>query len=511
MPSSQTSISLQFNQGYYDKFFIEQSKLGRGHTGTVFKVRHVIDNIELGLFAIKCVPIGEQKSYLVKILKEVGVLTRLKHDNVVEYKHCWIEDRKVINFGPVVACLFVLMELCDGGSLEDYIYPGFQFDLKTSRIRTTLHEIDHLNNSKRYGGLAFENGIKVRFLTTAQIMSIFTDITRGLKHLHDNNIIHCDLKPSNLLLQFDNSAKLGTPRILISDFGESIEYRDLEFERTGSTGTIEFTAPELLVNDGGCYKGCHDYQTDLWSLGIILYFLCYSRLPFSQVEDVDELRKEILQFRIEKLQIQVCNRVDSLFVELMFKLLGSKGERPDCDYVLQKLESSGITMVENLSVTKYTFKEGAMIRKPSDIHVASDKFEFDRDFVYSLQGNGSSGKQGYSRKDSVHESQHTIYKTLKALEYPTDTVNQPSADPGWDLKIISIIDNYFHIAVLATSYLPILFQKGNFNLKSQGVVLFAGIALSTSKQKFGFSRFTISLAFAYTGIVAAAMLVGKGS
>lgn len=74
--------SSSFNQGYYDRFFVELNKLGRGQRGSVFRVRHMLDKIDLGEFAVKAVPTGSSHSWLVKMLREVMLLGKLKHPNV---------------------------------------------------------------------------------------------------------------------------------------------------------------------------------------------------------------------------------------------------------------------------------------------------------------------------------------------------------------------------------------------------------------------------------------------
>ena len=58
-----------FNQGYYEKFFIEIKKLGRGQRGSVFLVQHVLDSIYLGDYAAKSIPIGISHSWLVRQLQ----------------------------------------------------------------------------------------------------------------------------------------------------------------------------------------------------------------------------------------------------------------------------------------------------------------------------------------------------------------------------------------------------------------------------------------------------------
>lgn len=62
-----------FNQGYYDAFFVERKKLGRGQRGSVFLVQHVLDQVSLGEFAVKAVPVGVSHDWLVRMLK--GTIT----------------------------------------------------------------------------------------------------------------------------------------------------------------------------------------------------------------------------------------------------------------------------------------------------------------------------------------------------------------------------------------------------------------------------------------------------
>ena len=51
-----------------------------------------------------------------------------------------------------------------------------------------------------------------------------------------------------------------------------------------------------MRNDAGQYINDHSPKADMWSLGIVLYFLCFSRVPYSQIDDVDLLKEEILNF-----------------------------------------------------------------------------------------------------------------------------------------------------------------------------------------------------------------------
>lgn len=54
----------------------------------------------------------------LQMLKEVKMRESLHHNNIVSYKHSWLEMAQSGSFGPRVPWLFVLMEFCDGGDLE---------------------------------------------------------------------------------------------------------------------------------------------------------------------------------------------------------------------------------------------------------------------------------------------------------------------------------------------------------------------------------------------------------
>ena len=233
------SSSLLVN-GYYSRFFEEAERLGSGSFGAVFRCRHVIDTVFLGVFAVKKVPVGDNREWLRGMMKEVKALERLaSHPNIVAYKHSWLEMDRANELCPYVPYLFILMSYCDGGSLE-----------AVSAIRSD-----------------------------ATVWSLFLDIAYGLQHLHRNYVLHRDLKPSNILLTSD-AASVGGWRAVLSDFGTSEMAGEINAAtHTGFTGTIEYTAPEILVGDHVFTE-----QADLWSLGILLYALCYSAVPYSHAD-----------------------------------------------------------------------------------------------------------------------------------------------------------------------------------------------------------------------------------
>jgi hypothetical protein len=88
-----------FLQGYYGRFFREVRRLGRGYRGAVFLCQHVLDNVSLGEYAVKKIPVGDSKQWLMRMLREVHILERIHHFNIVDYKHCWLEDHSLTKFG----------------------------------------------------------------------------------------------------------------------------------------------------------------------------------------------------------------------------------------------------------------------------------------------------------------------------------------------------------------------------------------------------------------------------
>eukprot|EP00122_Pirum_gemmata_P003509 Pgem_evm1s3170 len=55
------------------------------------------------------------------MLTEVHMLEKLHHPNIVDYKHTWLENHRVVDVGPIIPCLFVLIEYANGGNLAQYI------------------------------------------------------------------------------------------------------------------------------------------------------------------------------------------------------------------------------------------------------------------------------------------------------------------------------------------------------------------------------------------------------
>lgn len=145
--------------------------------------------------------------------------------------------------------IFIIMELLTGGDLEDYF-------LKQ----------------------------KFRF-KEAQAVSIMYQLAAGIKYLHDYGVLHRDLKPENIMIA-DKSEEF---TVKIMDFGLSKIIGPQE-KVADSFGTLAFVAPEVLVRQP------YNKQIDIWSLGVILYYMLSGMLPFDDENDNEEVIAKMTVF-----------------------------------------------------------------------------------------------------------------------------------------------------------------------------------------------------------------------
>ncbi|XP_048848078.1 serine/threonine-protein kinase PLK1-like [Brienomyrus brachyistius] len=125
---------------------------------------------------------------------------------------------------------------------------------------------------------------------------------QGCQYLHNNRVIHRDLKLGNLFLNDDMEVKIG-------DFGlaTKIEY-DGERKKT-LCGTPNYIAPEVL-----CKKG-HSFEVDIWSLGCILYTLLVGKPPF----ETSCLKETYI--RIKKNDYTIPRHINLLAMALIRRML----------------------------------------------------------------------------------------------------------------------------------------------------------------------------------------------
>eukprot|EP00826_Nyctotherus_ovalis_P033436 TRINITY_DN2709_c0_g1_i12.p1 TRINITY_DN2709_c0_g1~~TRINITY_DN2709_c0_g1_i12.p1 ORF type:complete len:938 (+),score=351.29 TRINITY_DN2709_c0_g1_i12:166-2979(+) len=151
--------------------------------------------------------------------------------------------------------------------------------LKNSNNIIRLHDYFAINNMiylifHYYDGKDLENYIKSRKsapLSNNELIFIAYCVLNGIKDIHTRNIIHRDIHPNNVLLSLntDKSVK----NAVIGDFGFA---RILLEESSGTQVFTAYASPEMTLPDFG---GVYDSKTDIWSFGMLIYFLVFGIHP----------------------------------------------------------------------------------------------------------------------------------------------------------------------------------------------------------------------------------------
>ena len=212
------------------------SHLGNGSYGKVYKAMNLKTE---NLVAIKSVKKKKDKEDEDKIVSnEIDLLKRLSHPNIV----------KIYEFYDIKDNYYLITEYCKYGEL--YKYYKFHFSEK-------------------------------------QICVLFYQIFSGLIYLHENNILHGDLKLENIMVDAIEKDKVSCEPyfyIKIIDFGSAkiFSKQKKENEIIGSTYYI---APEVL-------KQKYNEKCDTWSVGVLLYMILTKKAPFNGNND-DKIEEKI--------------------------------------------------------------------------------------------------------------------------------------------------------------------------------------------------------------------------
>ncbi|CAK57035.1 unnamed protein product (macronuclear) [Paramecium tetraurelia] len=188
--------------------------------GTFSKVKLGIHKLTGEKVAIKIIDkTKQQESDYVRIHREISILRKLRHPNVVQLFEIVESDSK----------LYIVTEYASGGEL-----------------------FDHIVSNKR--------------LEEREAARLFIQLIHAVTYIHEHQIVHRDLKPENVLLNE------GTLKVV--DFGLSSTYQTGQKLKT-PCGSPCYAAPEML--QGLSYDGLF---TDIWSSGIILYAMICGCVPF---------------------------------------------------------------------------------------------------------------------------------------------------------------------------------------------------------------------------------------
>ena len=123
--------------------------------------------------------------------------------------------------------------------------------------------------------------------TEEEVSKITYDILFGLKHLHDRHIVHCDIKPDNILFE---STEDDSNLVLVDMGFATLCERGSFLDKM--RGTLEYMAPEVLTPGPGGERLAYDSKADVWSVGCVLYTLLSGELPFRRAWDKNISQQE---------------------------------------------------------------------------------------------------------------------------------------------------------------------------------------------------------------------------
>jgi serine/threonine protein kinase len=191
--------------------------VGQGQFGRVYCASHRKTG---RLVALK--ELNRDRFSTRNFLRELRFLLSLQHPNIVTCQ--------ALEHTATGRCL--VMDYCEGGTLRDLLSDEMQ-----------LHPLQGLN--------------------------LIAQILAGLDHAHQRNIVHCDIKPENILLVA--TATGWTARI--TDFGIARLSQELSTDGFGNTGSPAYMAPER-------FYGQHSPASDLYAVGILLFEVLTGYRPF---------------------------------------------------------------------------------------------------------------------------------------------------------------------------------------------------------------------------------------
>lgn len=207
----------------FDGRYLLISVVGKGGSSVVFNAydRKMGCTVAIKMLDLSLVHPSERNAIKRQFIEEVRAHSAVSHPNIVGFR------------GANLRCdpMYFVMEYADGLTLKEYL----------KRKRT---------------------------LSQRSIIDISCQILSALKHLHSKNIVHCDIKPHNVII-------LQSGKIKLIDLGISrFEGRSSPLPPDKAVGTVYYVSPEQATGKD------LERRSDIYSLGIMLYEMAVGSLPF---------------------------------------------------------------------------------------------------------------------------------------------------------------------------------------------------------------------------------------
>jgi len=235
-------------------------KLGEGGKGVVYKVRDTVLNRVVAIKMLKSAVLSEEA--YSRFMREAQAIAKLNHPNIVSIYDIGKDDEKQ----------FFVFEFVDGMSLRELMgtYPEGKCDIQTV-LRTGI------------------------------------DVCSALQYAHSQSVLHRDVKPENILITQEGTAKL-------MDFGLAKMLGEPSITQDGIiVGTVAYVAPEIALGKGA------DARSDLYSFGAVLYEMVTGKPPFPGEDPVKIIFSHIHDYPVSPSRLNP--KVPPALAECIMKLL----------------------------------------------------------------------------------------------------------------------------------------------------------------------------------------------
>jgi len=281
-----------------------ERKLGQGGMGTVFLATQTSLDRKVALKTLSP-EFAKKPDFVQRFLREARSMARLQHPNVVQ----------VYAADSVSGVNFAAIEFIDGKSMQNWMN-----ELKQISVGDALH-----------------------------VILVCAD---ALKHAHDQNMIHRDIKPDNILVTSKGVVK-------VADFGlaKALD-EDVSMTQSGTgLGTPLYMAPEQARNAKHV-----DKRSDIYALGSTLYYFVTGKLPFTGENTLELIvaKEKGTYTSARKLNPKVSERLDLIIGKMLLK--DPKDRYGDCGDIIKDLGNLGLA---NPALTFIESAGGTAVVNPS--------------------------------------------------------------------------------------------------------------------------------------------------
>jgi serine/threonine protein kinase/tetratricopeptide (TPR) repeat protein len=273
-----------------DRYQIE-GLIGQGGMGVVYRAIDRQTGHAVALKQLNPYLLAKPETISQNLTHEAEMLRQLDHPHIITL-HKTIVDQD---------SYYLVMPFIEGGSLADRLEQQPQFPL-------------------------------------TQALQIALDLADALNQAHQLNIIHCDIKPSNVLLQADGS-------VLLTDFGTAHILYTGQPDGGHTLGTQYYMSPEAIAEEP------LDARSDIWSLGILLYEMLAGEPPFAR-HDGGHLQLAILTEMPPDLQ-RIRPDVSDRLADLIYRMLAKNREQRIPNMRLVGLELEVLLNEDQAATTRF--------------------------------------------------------------------------------------------------------------------------------------------------------------